>query len=242
MESIEKRIKFFESVLKQDLVENRCEEVEYGSKFIIGSNFAKMEGIVIGAVVPKEDMCNLDYYYGNVGIITLDLLIEKDLNNDKLRFRINGNRLRLYDMESFNEEEYVENYVEEFGYEEKYRLCEQYDCSPSELVSELIKNEDIRDIIGDCGIVNVNDNDYLVMFDSGWDLYSIIKDIRENEKIMWFGKPIELLETIRKYAYSYSNELGDLTKNDLYEIGITINKICEEQNILSKIIDYTKEN
>ena len=242
MESIEKRIEFFESVLKQDLVENRCEEVEYGSKFIIGSNFAKMEGIVIGAVVPKEDMCNLDYYYGNVGIITLDLDIEKDLNNDKLRFRINGNRLRLYDMESFNEEEYVENYVEEFGYEEKYRLCEQYDCSPSELVSELIKNEDIRDIIGDCGIVNVNDNDYLVMFDSGWDLYSIIKDIQEDEKIIWFGNPIELLETIKKYAYSLSNEVNDLTMDDLYKIGVTVNEICKEQNVLNKIIDYAKEN
>lgn len=242
MESIKERIEFFGNTLRQDLVENRCEEIEYGSKFIIGSNFAKMEGIVIGAVVPKEDMCNLDYYYGNVGIITLDLDIEKDLNNDKLRFRINGNRLRLYDMESLDEEEYVENYVDEFGYEEKYRLCEQYDCSPSELVSELIKNEDIADIIGDCATVNIDDNDYLVMFDSGWDLYHIIKDIQEDEKIIWFGNPIELLETIRKYAYSYSKEIDDLTMDNLYEIGITVNKICKEQNILNKIIDYTKEN
>lgn len=242
MESIKERVEFFEKVLRKDLVENRCEEIGYGGNFIVGSNFVKMEGIIIGAVVPKEDMCNLDYYYGNVGIITLDLLIEKDLNNDKLRFRINGNRLRLIDMAIFNGEEYVENYIEGFGYEEKYKLCEQYDCSPSQLASELLENEDITDIIGDSGLVNVDDNEYLVMFDSGWDLYHIIKDIRENEKIMWFGKPIELLETIRKYAYSYSNELGDLTKNDLYEIGITINKICEEQNILSRIIDYIKEN
>ena len=110
------------------------------------------------------------------------------------------------------------------------------------MVSELIKNEDIRDIIGDCGIVNVNDNDYLVMFDSGWDLYSIIKDIQEDEKIIWFGNPIELLETIKKYAYSLSNEVNDLTMDDLYKIGVTVNEICKEQNVLNKIIDYAKEN
>ena len=52
MESIKERVEFFEKVLRKDLVENRCEEIGYGGNFIVGSNFVKMEGIIIGAVVP----------------------------------------------------------------------------------------------------------------------------------------------------------------------------------------------
>lgn len=242
MESIEERINVFEKTLNKELVEKRCDEIKYCSMCNIGSRFAKINGIVIGAIVPKENTCNLDFYDGNVGIITLDLEIEKDLNNDKLRLRINGNRLRLHDMNAFDLENYVESYVEDFGYEDKYKLCEQYDCSPSQLVDEITKNEDITEIIGDCAIVNREDKDYLVMFDSGWDLYNIIRNIQEDEKIIWFDETMELLKSIEKYFYNYSNEREDLTIESVKEIANTINLICKEQNIFDKIIQYIEEN
>ena len=53
---------------------------------------------------------------------------------------------------------------------------------------------------------------------------------------------MELLKSIEKYFYNYSNEREDLTIENVKEIANTINLICKEQNIFDKIIQYIEEN
>lgn len=241
MESIEERIKIFRENILQGKIEKRCRENPYYGKFCLSSDKAEFNGIVVGAIIPKDENYNLDFYDNNVALISLDLSLKKDLNNDNLRFNINGNRLRLADLSTINEYDYVEDYIDCFSKEKLYTMCEDYDCSPSELPDKLLEDLGIEGMIGDCGIFQHNDNDYILTFDSGWDLFHIIKNVDETKKIIWFDNAIDFVNEIKKHEYDVFGNTPDLTKENIIEIAKAVNNICEKDNVLDDFMNKIEE-
>lgn len=67
-------------------------------------------------------------------------------------FSASFDTVRPFNGENFDLEEYFEDWVENFGKEELYDMCERFDCRPSELPKNLADEcYDVRDAI-DCSL------------------------------------------------------------------------------------------
>lgn len=236
MESIEERINEFIKNLNKEKVEARTEEQTYNSKFLLLNDHVEINGVIIGMIVPKDENYDLSYYYNNVYLIIADFELQKDYNSNKLIFRLNGDKLRLVRVDSIDLEEYVENYLDDVDYETRYKMCESYWCSPQDLVDNVIDNEPIEEIIGNAGKFEVDNTEYLSIFDSGWDLKNIIENVEDDEDIVFFDNTNTIIQDLSKYKYSAFEENRDLTMEDMGTIANLINKLCETDNIIKNII------
>ena len=115
MENFEKlrkdKIKLLESVLNKDKIQARVNGCAYSDIWIYNEKI-KIDNLVIGYIRPKDEFCNscdIDFYRGNIKLVTLDFEIEKDLNSEKLVCRTNNGTFDLLDMESLDEIEYAED-------------------------------------------------------------------------------------------------------------------------------------
>ena len=97
MESREERIKIFTENVNKKNVESRCLEVATNGKVFFGKEKISLNGIIVGIKVPFDDLYSLDFYNGNCELVTLDIDLEKDLNNDMLRLRTSINTMGIKD-------------------------------------------------------------------------------------------------------------------------------------------------
>lgn len=242
MESIEERIKIFTENINRKNVENRCLEGATNGKAFFGKDRVSLNGIIIGMKVADDDLYSLDFYNGNCELITLDLDIEQDLNNEKLRLRTSINTMELRDKSTLDDWQYTQDYIDGFSDGEKYSLCEDFDCPPSELANTMLENNGIEDIIGDCISYEYNDNEYLLMWHSMGGLDFLEKELDDDEKLIWLDNNYDLIKKINTFAYNYPNETPDLTIDNMKTIAKFVNEICQKGNVLDNIIEKLTEN
>lgn len=245
MESREERIKLLSSLLNKEKIEKRCNGAEC-SDFYIYNDKIKINNMVIGYIRPKKDIPSVDFYGGNLQIVTIDIEVEKDLNNENLDLRIGNGTQDLIDMETLNVEEYVENMIEDFDKETVFDMLKYYDCSPSELVDCYIENTEITEIVGDLDLQCLNyeneeNHEFGLKFSSYMDLDSIIKYLREDEQLILFDDSINIIDKLKKYKYTPFEKTEDLTMSDIKEIAELINSLVKDnfegKNVIQYILD-----
>lgn len=80
----------------------------------------------------------------NAEVVSIDRLEVRDNNQFSVVF--NGHKIECpLDIEDVKYE-WIESYIECGDYEWKYNKCEEYDCSPSELIDNLMDDVSIYDI------------------------------------------------------------------------------------------------
>lgn len=242
MESIEERIKIFTENVNKKNAESRCLEVATNGKVLFGKEKISLNGIIVGIKVPFDDLYSLDFYNGNCELITLDIDLEKDLNNEALRLRTSINTMNIKDKSTFDELQYTQDYIEGFSDGDKYRLCDEYNCSPSELAERMLDDNDIEDIIRDCISFDYNNNEYLSMWISSLDINSLEKDLDSDEKIIWLDNNYNLIKKLDIFSFNVFGENADLTVENMQAIAKIINEICQKGNVLDNVMQKLTEN
>lgn len=236
----ENKIKLLESVLNKDKIQQRVNGCIY-SNFRTYSEKIKIENLVIGYIRPKNEFgnsCDVDFYRGNIRLVTLDFEIEKDLNSEKLVCRTNNGTFDLLDMESLDEIEYAEDSLSNYDNEIVLNMLRNYDCPMSELAETWLNDVGIEELIGNLKIQNINDKDYGIRWSSSQRLQSIIEDLKDNEEIILFDNAQEIISELNKYYNVFNN--NELADDDLYNIGVLVNKLCKtsfDDNIVKYILE-----
>ena len=244
MENFEKlrkdKIKLLESVLNKDKIQARVNGCIY-SNFKTYNEKIKIDNLVIGYIRPKDEFCNscdIDFYRGNIKLVTLDFEIEKDLNSEKLVCRTNNGTFDLLDMESLDEIQYAEDSLSNYDDEIVLNMLRDYDCPMSELAETWLNDVGIEELIGDLRIQNINDKDYGIRWSSLQGLNSIIEDLKDNEEIILFDNAQKIISELNKYYNVFNN--NELTDDDLYNIGVLVNKLCKtsfNDNVVKYILE-----
>ena len=242
MESIEERIKIFTENVNKKNAESRCLEVATNGKVLFGKEKISLNGIIVGIKVPFDDLYSLDFYNGNCELVTLDIDLEKDLNNDMLRLRTSINTMGIKDKGTLDDWQYIQDYIDGFSDGDKYKLCENYDCSPSELASRMLDDNYIEDIIGDCISFDYNNNEYLSMWSSSLGINSLKKDLDSDEKIIWLDNNYNLIKKLDIFSFNVFGENADLTVENMQAIAKIINEICQKGNVLDNVMQKLTEN
>ena len=162
---------------------------------------------------------------------------EKDLNSEKLVCRTNNGTFDLLDMESLDEIEYAEDSLDVYDNETVLNMLREYDCPMSKLAETWLNDVGIEELIGDLRIQNINDKDYGIRWSSLQRLKSIIEDLKENEEIILFDNAQEIVSELNKYYNVFNN--NELADDDLYNIGVLLNKLCEtsfDDNVVKYIL------
>lgn len=236
------RLEVLRQKLNNEKVEERCNGLEC-SKFIDYGRGIKIENMAIGYIRPKNDIPSVDFYEGNIQVVTIDIEVEKDLNNENLDLRINNGTFDLVDMETLDIEEYVRDMLDGFDRDSLYDLLEYYDCSPSDLAQCYIENNEIEEIVGDLYIQYLIDKDeedkqFGIKWSSFMDIESIIKDLREDEQLVLFDNAVSIIDELKKMKYSPFEETKDLTMEDMEKIADLINKLVNDDFKGDKVAQY----
>lgn len=235
----EDKIKLLENVLNKDKIQARVNGCAYSDIWIYNEKI-KIDNLVIGYIRPKDEFCNscnIDFYRGNIKLVTLDFEIEKDLNSEKLVCRTNNGTFDLLDMESLDEIEYAEDSLSNYDDETVLNMLREYDCPMSELAETWLNDVGIEELIGDLRIQNINDKDYGIRWSSLQGLNSIIEDLKDNEEIILFDNAQEIISELNKYYNVFNN--NELTDDDLYNIGVLVNKLCKtsfDDNVVKYVL------
>lgn len=244
MENFEKlrkdKIKLLESVLNKDKIQARVNGCAYSDIWIYNEKI-KIDNLVIGYIRPKDEFCNscdIDFYRGNIKLVTLDFEIEKDLNSEKLVCRTNNGTFDLLDMESLDEIEYAEDSLSNYNDEIVLNMLRDYNCPMSELAETWLNDVGIEELIGDLRNQNINDKDYGIRWSSLQGLNSIIEDLKDNEEIILFDNAQEIISELNKYYNVFNN--NELTDDDLYNIGVLVNKLCKT-SFNDNVVKYVLE-
>ena len=244
MENFEKlrkdKIKLLESVLNKDKIQARVNGCIY-SNFKTYNEKIKIDNLVIGYIRPKDEFCNscyIDFYRRNIKLVTLDFEIEKDLNSEKLVCRTNNGTFDLLDMESLDEIQYAEDSLSNYDDEIVLNMLRDYDCPMSELAETWLNDVGIEELIGDLRIQNINDKDYGIRWSSLQGLNSIIEDLKDNEEIILFDNAQKIISELNKYYNVFNN--NELTDDDLYNIGVLVNKLCKT-SFNDNVVKYVLE-
>ena len=244
MEDFEKlrkdKIKLLESVLNKDKIQARVNGCAYSDMWIYNEKI-KIDNLVIGYIRPKDEFCNscdIDFYRGNIKLVTLDFEIEKDLNSEKLVCRTNNGTFDLLDMESLDELEYAEDSLSNYDDKTVLNMLREYDCPMSELAETWLNDVGIEELIGDLRIQNINDKNYGIRWSSLQGLNSIIEDLKDNEEIILFDNAQKIISELNKYYNVFNN--NELTDDDLYNIGVLVNKLCKT-SFNDNVVKYVLE-
>lgn len=217
-----KQIELFSSVLNKNKITNRangctCSDIRFYDDRVI------IDNVVIGYIKPKDTVIDLDFDYTNLKLITVEIRIEKDLNGEGLRFWVNNGTFEVVDMDNFDELEYTERMLENWDKESLYDLLDRYDCSPSDLAERYLDDLGIECVVGDLYIQNIEEeygtSSYGIKWSSLQGLDSILKDIKEDEQAILFDNALNIINDLETY---YGR---DLTDDDLYNIGVLVNKL-----------------
>lgn len=242
----ELRIKKLSEILNWKNINTRTSELELGAYFINNINEIKINGVIIGAVVPKNnENLDLNFYNSNVELITLDLEIEKDLNNENLDLRVTGNGLYFSNMlDETESEEYIKNYLEELEYGTKdvvFDMLKQYDCSYTDLPGEILADEGLVGFIGDSQELEYNTKNYFLRFNRGWDIKNLINDINELSEVVFFDNSCMIIDELLKYHYTPFEDTKDLSLEDVENIGHLINDIVKTDKVVPQLMEILGE-
>lgn len=239
------RIKKLSEILNWKNINTRTSELELGAYFINNISEIKICGIIIGAVVPKNREFDLNFYDSNVELITLDLEIEKDLNNENLDLRVTGNGLYFSNMlDETESEEYIKNYLEELEYGTKdvvFDMLKQYDCSYTDLPGEILADEGLIGFIGDSQELEYNNKNYFLRFNRGWDIKNLINDINELSEVVFFDNSCMIIDELLKYHYTPFEDTKDLSLEDVENIGHLINDIVKTDKVVPQLMEILGE-
>jgi hypothetical protein len=144
-----------------------------------------------------------------------------------------------FENEESNGVEYFEELLEScYNDEDKYRLCEQYDCSPSQLAEEMASDEGIDTIADekDCSLfdsrIYVNGIEYAFESSSCGQ-----HDIMEDEEMVEFTKK-ELV--LKMYEYWKQYHLKEVDGKVLADILETMQKLEEFDKYSTKAEEIIK--
>ena len=230
----EKGIEFLSNVLNRGKIQTRVNGCNC-SKFNIYNERVVIDNVVIGYILPKiglSNKCNIDFYEGNVFLITVDITIEKDLNGEKLRLWVNNGTFQVVDIENFDVKEYVDDMLNSWDKETLYDMLERYNCSPSDLAERYLDDLEIEEVVGDLYTQEINNHTYGVKWKSLQGIDSIMKKIKEDEQAILFDNTFSIIKELEKMTSK------DLTDDDLYNIGVLINKMfkTDYDNVLKEIL------
>ena len=233
----EKQVDFLNTVLNEDKIMQRVNGCEF-SRFNVYSDKIEINNLVIGYIKPKNGNCFIEFDKRDLKLVTMDFELEKDLNSEKMVCRVNNGTFEVFDMNSFDELEYVEDFLDDIDESFVLGLLKQYDCSYSELAERYLDDYGIEDIVGDMKIQEIQDDRFGIVCQSIEGLDSIYEDLNENNEIVLFDNAKESIENIKKYCNVFNSKV--LNDDDLYNIGISINKICksnfDDTGVVGKIL------
>lgn len=245
-ECLEKRIKqieFLSTVLNKNKIQEMVNKFGKAS-FDIYKDEIKIECLPIGYIRPKDEDCNLDFYNGNIGIVTIDIEIDKDLNGEKLVFHTNNEVFEVFDMDTLDILEYAQNFIDEMDKDFVYEMLERYDCRPSELAQEYIDDLGVEYVLGDTYLDNtIEDREYGIRSNAYMDLERIeeeLKERKQNKEVVLFGNYRQIINDLEQYRNALGTKI--LTDDDIYNIGVLVNKLVnskkfENKSVLEYILD-----
>lgn len=245
-ECLEKRIKQIEllsTVLNKNKIQEMVNKFEKAS-FDIYKDEIKIKYLPIGYIRPKDEDCNLDFYKGNIGIVTVDIEIDKDLNGEKLVFHVNNEVFEVFDMDTLDILEYAQNFIDEMDKDFIYKMLERYDCRPSELAQEYVDDLGVEYVIGDTYLDDtIEDKEYGIRSNAYMDLKRIEEELEErkqNKEVVLFGNYRQIINDLEQYRNALGTKI--LTDDDIYNIGVLVNKLVnskkfENKSVLEYILD-----